>query len=68
MGLGGSLNNVPPPWKGEGIIGKISITFVYNLVTEDELLRIKWPEERRITGAMDTYVDTDGKKEVNQNG
>jgi integrase len=34
----------------------------YNLVTEDELARIKWPEEGRITGTMDTPVDTKEKE------
>jgi hypothetical protein len=40
----------------------------YNLVTEEELSRIKWPEEGRIAGMMDTNMDTTEKKEVNQNG
>lgn len=34
----------------------------YNLVTEDELAKIKWPEEGRITGTMDTYMDTKEKE------
>jgi integrase len=38
----------------------------YNLVTEDELAKIKWPEEGRITGAMDTYMDTKEKGATSQ--
>jgi hypothetical protein len=34
----------------------------YNLVTEEELSQIKWPEDGRITGTMDTYRDTNEKK------
>lgn len=33
----------------------------HNLVTEDELARIKWPEEGRITGTVDIYMDTKKK-------
>jgi len=33
----------------------------YNLVTEDELAKIKWPEQGRITRTMDTYMDTNEK-------
>jgi integrase len=40
----------------------------YNLVTEEELSRIKWPGEGRIAGTMDTNMDTSEKKEANQNG
>jgi len=40
----------------------------YNLVTEKELSRIKWLDEGKIAGTMDTNMDTKGKKEVNQDG
>jgi len=34
----------------------------YNLVTEEELAKIKWPEEGGIAGTVDTNMDTDEKK------
>lgn len=37
----------------------------YNLVTEEELSGIKWSEEGRITGTMDTYMDTNEKEASN---
>ncbi len=40
----------------------------YNLVTEDELAQIKWPEEGKITGTMDTNMDTKEKREVSHVG
>jgi integrase len=40
----------------------------YNLVTEAELSQIKWSEKGGITGMMDTYMDTNEKKGVSQNG
>jgi integrase len=40
----------------------------YNLVTEEELSQIKWPEQGRIAGTMDTNMDTWPKKEVAKNG
>ncbi|MGD0230112.1 MAG: tyrosine-type recombinase/integrase [Syntrophorhabdales bacterium] len=33
----------------------------YNLVTEDELKKLKWPSEDRSAGTMDTYMDTNKK-------
>jgi hypothetical protein len=36
----------------------------YNLVTEEELSQIKWPEKGGITGIM----DTNGKKRLTDNG
>lgn len=38
----------------------------YNLVTEDELAGIKWPEEGRIPGTVDTYMDTKEKRAASQ--
>ena len=40
----------------------ISVFKRYNLVTEDELSKIKWPEEGRIAGTMDIKVDTNKKE------
>jgi hypothetical protein len=40
----------------------ISVFKRYNLVTEEELGRIKWPEESRIAGTMDTNMDTKEKE------
>ncbi len=40
----------------------ISVFKRYNLVTEEELAGIKWPERGRIGGTMDTYMDTSEKK------
>jgi integrase len=34
----------------------------YNLVTEEELSKIRWPEEQINAGTMDTYMDTKEKK------
>ena len=34
----------------------------YNLVTEDELAQIKWPEKGNIGGTIDTPVDTNEKR------
>jgi integrase len=36
----------------------ISVFKRYNLVTEEELAGIKWPEKGRITGTIDPYMDT----------
>jgi integrase len=41
----------------------ISVFKRYNLVTEEELAGIRWPERGEITGTVDTYMDTN-KKEV----
>lgn len=38
----------------------------YNLVTEDELAQIRWPEEGKIAGTMDTYMDTNEKGVTNK--
>jgi len=40
----------------------ISVFKRYNLVTEEELAGIKWPEEGRIARTMDTYMDTNEKE------
>ena len=40
----------------------------YNLVTEKELSQIKWLDEGKISGRMDTNMDTNQRKEVNQDG
>jgi integrase len=39
----------------------------YNLVTEDELSRIIWPDEGKIMGTMDTNMDTNEKGATGQN-
>jgi integrase len=39
----------------------------YNLVTEEELTRIKWPSTEGITGSMDTYMDTKQKRGTENN-
>ncbi len=39
----------------------------YNLVTEDELSQVIWPESVHIDGTMDTYMDTDEKKVTGEN-
>lgn len=40
----------------------ISVFKRYNLVTEEELSRIKWPGEGRKVGTVDTYMDTKEKE------
>lgn len=40
----------------------ISVFKRYNLVSEEELAGIKWPERGRIGGTVDTYMDTNEKK------
>ncbi len=40
----------------------ISVFKRYNLVTEEELAGIKWPERGGIAGTMDTNMDTKGKR------
>jgi integrase len=40
----------------------ISVFKRYNLVTEEELSGIKWPEEGRKVGTVATYMDTNEKK------
>jgi len=45
----------------------ISVFKRYNLVTEEELSKIKWPERGRIVGTMDTYMDTNEKKVLASN-
>lgn len=34
----------------------------YNLVTEEELNQVKWPDESLSSGTIDTYMDTNGKR------
>ena len=38
----------------------------YNLVTEEELTRVKWPSTGLISGSMDTYMDTNEKEAASQ--
>ncbi len=40
----------------------ISVFKRYNLVTEEELAEIKWPEKGKIAGTMDTNMDTKQKE------
>lgn len=34
----------------------------YNLVTEEELNQVKWPDESLSSGTIDTHMDTNGKR------
>jgi hypothetical protein len=40
----------------------VSVFKRYNMVTEEELAGIKWPEKGRIARPMDTNMDTNEKK------
>jgi len=40
----------------------------YNLATEDELAKIKWPKESKTARTMGANMDISSKKGVNQNG
>jgi integrase len=39
----------------------------YNLVTEEELSKVKWADENKISGCVDTYMDTNEKRLTGKN-